>query len=80
MVSVLPKPDLLNTMQISILYHLHNWSYHFMKMHKPLDTYNAIWLSVPAYPNLTRKYKFLEKVCQWNGKEIKQMRWYLLDL
>jgi len=53
MVSGLPKPDLLNTMQIGMLDHLQKWIFHFMKTHEWLHKYNAIWLSVPAYHDLT---------------------------
>jgi hypothetical protein len=54
-VSDLPKPDLLRTMQISILDLLQKWIFHFMTTHESLDNYNAIWLSVPAYHDLTPK-------------------------
>ena len=36
-VSHLPKPDLLHTMQIGMLDHLQKWILHFMKTHKRLD-------------------------------------------
>jgi len=42
-VSNLPKPDLLHTMQIGRLDHLQKWIFHFMKTHERLDKYNAIW-------------------------------------
>jgi len=41
MVSDLLKPDLLHTMQISMLDHLQKWIFHFMKTHKWLDKSNA---------------------------------------
>jgi len=47
-VSDLPKPDHLHTMQIGMLDHLQKWIFHCMKMHEQLDKYNATWLSVPA--------------------------------
>jgi len=49
-----------------------------MKTHKWLNKYNAIWLSVPAYHDLTQKIKSYEEVSQWNGKEMKEMSRYLL--
>jgi len=79
-VSDLSKPDLLHTMQIGMLEHLQKWIFHFMKTHERLDKYNAIWLSVPAYHDLTPKKKSYEEVSQWNGKEIKKMNWYLLGV
>jgi hypothetical protein len=79
-VSDLPKPDLLQTMQIGMLDHLQKWIVHFMKTHERLDKYNAIWLSVSAYHTLTPKTKSYEEVSQWNGKEMKEMSWYLLGV
>jgi len=79
-VSDLPKPDLLHTMQISILDHLQKWIFHFMKTHKWLDKYNAIWLSAPAYHDLTPKDKSYEEVSQWNGREMKEMSRYLVGV
>jgi hypothetical protein len=79
--SDLPKPDLLlHTMQIGMLDHLQKWIFHFMQTHKRLDKYNAIWLSVPAYHDLTPKNTSFEEVSQWNGKEMKEMSRYLLGV
>jgi hypothetical protein len=75
-----PKPDLLHTMQISMPDHLQKWIFHFMKTHEPLDKYNAFWVSVPAYHDLTPKNKSYAEVSQWNGKEMKEMSWYLLGV
>jgi len=79
-VSDLPKPDLLHTMQIGMLDHLQKWIFHFMKTHEWLDKYNSIWWSVPAYHNLTPKNESYEEVSQWNGKEMKEMSRYLLGV
>ena len=49
LVSDLPKPDLLHTIQLSMLDHLQKWIFHFMKTHKQLDKYSVIWSYVPAY-------------------------------
>ena len=78
--SDLPKPDPLHSMQIGMLDNLQKWILHFMKTHEWLDKYNAIWLSVPAYHNLTPKTKSYEEVSQWNEKEIKEMSRYLLGV
>ena len=51
-----------------------------MKTHERVDKYNAIWLSVPAYHDLTPKNKSYEEVSQWNGKEMKEMSRYLLGV
>ena len=79
-VSHLPKPDLPHTMQIGMLAHLQKWIFHFMKTHDRLDKHNAIWLSLPAYHDLTRKNKSYEEVSQWNGKKMKEMSQYLLGV
>jgi len=51
-----------------------------MMTHKRGNKYNAIWLSVPAYHDLTPKYKSYEEVSQWNGTEMKEMSQYLLGV
>jgi len=79
-VSDLPKPDLLHTIQIGMLDHLQEWIFHFIKTHERLNKYNAIWLSVPAYLDLTPKNKSYEEISQWNGEEMKEMSRYLLGV
>jgi hypothetical protein len=49
----LPQPNHLLTMQIVMLDNLQKLIFLFMKTHIRLDKYNALWLSVPAYHNLT---------------------------
>jgi hypothetical protein len=61
-----------------MLDHLQKWIFHFVNTHERLDKYNATWLSVPAYHDLTPKNKSYEEVSQWNGKEMKEMSRYLL--
>jgi len=80
MVSDLPKPNLLHTMQIGMLDHLQKWIFHFMKTHERLNKYNATWLSMPAYHDLTPKTKSYKEVSQWNGKEMEEMSRYLLGV
>jgi hypothetical protein len=79
-VSDLPMSDILHTMQISMLDHSQKWIFHSMKTYKRLAKYNAIWISVPAYHDLTPKNKSYEEVSQWNGKEMKEMSRYLLGV
>ena len=76
----LVKPDLLHTMQIVMRDHLQKWIFHFIKTHEQLDKYNAFWLSVLAYHDLTPKNKSYEEVPQWNGKEMEEMSRYLLGV
>ena len=78
--SDLPTPDLLHTMHIGMLDHLQKWILHFMKTHEWLVKYNAIWLSVPAYHDLTSKNKSYEAVSQCNGKEMNEISRYLLGV
>jgi len=63
-VSDLPKPDLLDTMQIGILDHLQNSIFHFVKTHERFDKYNAIWSSMPANHDPKPKTKSYEEVSQ----------------
>jgi len=51
-----------------------------MKMHERLNKYNAIWLSMSAYSDLTGKNKSYEEVSQWNENEMKEMSQYLLGV
>jgi len=67
-VSELPKVDLLHTMHIGMLDHLQKWIFHFMKKHERLDKYNAIWLSVPAYHDLTSKISHMRKFLHRMGR------------
>jgi hypothetical protein len=76
----IPKPSHLHTMQIGMHDHLQMWIFHFMKMHERLDKYNAIWLFMPAYHDLTPKNKSYEEVAQWNGMEMKEMSRYQLGV
>ena len=68
-VSDLPKSDFLHTMQIGMLGHLQKWIFHFMKTHKRLDNHNAIWLSVPAYHDITPKISHMRKFLTGMGRE-----------
>jgi hypothetical protein len=67
-------------MQIRMLDHLQKWIFHFIKMHERLEKYNAIWLSMPAYHDLTPQNQSYEEVSQWNGKEMKEMSRYLFGV
>ena len=76
-VSNLPKPDLLHPVHIGMLDHLQKCIFHFMNTHERLNKYNEIWLSVPAYHELTPEHKLYEEVSRWNGKDMNEMSWYL---
>jgi hypothetical protein len=67
-------------MQIGVVAHIQKFIFHLMKMHKRLDKYNAIWLYMPTYHDLTPKNKSYENVSHWNGKEMKEMNRYLLGV
>jgi hypothetical protein len=75
-----PRPNLLDAMHIGLLDHLPKWIFCFMKTHKWLDQYIAIWLSVPAYLNPTPKNKSYEVVSQWNDKKMKEISQYLVGV
>jgi len=55
-VSNLPKPDLLHTIQIGMLGYLQKSIFHFMKTHERLNKYNAIWLLRACLPQPHTKY------------------------
>ena len=76
--SDLPKPDLLHTMQIGMLKHLLGWLQDFLKQHKRLEQFNDIWLSVPAYLDMSKPRCAYEEVSRWNGGEIKTMTRFLV--
>jgi len=65
-------------MRIGMLDHLQKWIFHYMQSHEQLDKYKAIWLSVPAYNDLTPWKQAYEEVAQWNRKEMKEMSRNLL--
>jgi hypothetical protein len=67
-VSDLPKPDLLQTMQIGMFDTLLKRSFNFMKTHEPLDTYNVIWLSVSAYHDRTQNKRYMRKFIGGMGR------------
>jgi hypothetical protein len=71
--SDLPKPDLLHTMHIGMLKHLLTWLHEFLKQHKRLEMFNNIWLSEPAYLDMTKPRCSYAEVLRWNGGEIKMM-------
>jgi len=79
-VSDLPTPNHIDTMLIGMPDHLEKWIFNCMIMHERLDKYNAIWLSMPAYHNLTPKNKSYEAVSQCNGKEMNEMSLYLIGV
>jgi hypothetical protein len=60
-------------MQTGMLDPLQKWIVLYMKTHAQLDKYNAIWLSVPPYQDLTPNNRSYEEVSEWNGKEMKEM-------
>ena len=78
--SLLPKPDLLHTMQIGMLKHLLGWLQEFLKKHKRLELFNDIWLSVPAYLDMSKTRCAYEEVSRWNGGEIKTMTRFLMGV
>jgi hypothetical protein len=51
-----------------------------MKTHKWLDKHNAIWLHVPADEDHTPNNQSYYEFPPWNGKEMKEMSWYLLGV
>jgi len=67
-------------MQISIVDHLQKCIVHVIKTNEWLDKDNLTWISVPAYRDLIPNNKSYEEVSQWNAKEMKEMKRYLLEV
>ena len=67
-------------MQIGMLKHLLGWLQEFLKQHKRLELLNDIWLSVPAYLDMSKLRCAREAVSRWNGGEIKTMRRFLVGV
>jgi hypothetical protein len=61
-----------------MLEHLEKFIFHFIKMLKQLNKYNAVWLSVPAYHNLILQNKSFEEIPQWQENAMNEMSQYLL--
>ena len=79
-VSDLPKPDLLHTMQLGMVKHLLRWLQDFLKQHKRLEAFNNIWLLVPPYLDIMQPQKENGVGSSWQGKEIKIMSWLLVGV
>ena len=69
--SDLPKPDILHTMQLGMLKHLMGWLSQFLRSHGRFQLFNAIWLKVPSYLEMSKPKKSWEQVSSWTGKEMK---------
>jgi hypothetical protein len=67
----LPKPDILHTVQLGMLKHLLDWIHDFLRKYDRLASFNAIWLSIQSYLNMTRRTKVYEEISQCTGKELK---------
>jgi hypothetical protein len=67
-------------MQIGMLKHLLGWLQDFLKYHKRLEQFNDIWLSVPAYLDMSKPRCAYEEVSRWNGGEIKTMTRFLVGV
>jgi hypothetical protein len=65
-------------MLIGVRDHLQKWIFHSGMTHRQLNKDDAIWLSLPAYHNLTPKTQSNEDDSIVNGKESKEVSRYLL--
>jgi hypothetical protein len=61
-VSDIPNPNHLLTLEIGMIDHLQQWIFHFMKTQEWLSKYNANLLSVPAHNVFTPQNKSYEEV------------------
>lgn len=79
-VSQLPQPDILHTLLLGIFVHLMQWIHSLLRKHSRLDRFNASWLTVPSYLDMTGPKKQYEEISQWSGKEMKNMCRFLLPV
>jgi hypothetical protein len=59
---------------------LQKWISHSVKGSKQLSKYNAVSVSVPAYPDLALTNTSNEEGSHWNGKKMKEMSRNLLGV
>jgi hypothetical protein len=57
-----------------------SWIVSFLKEHKRMDRFDAIWMAVPAYPDLLKFNKTYAAVSQWTGKEMRALGRILLPV
>jgi hypothetical protein len=74
------KPDLLHNIYLGLLKHLMEWIQGFLDKHNWLDDFDRleVWKSIPPYPGLTIPKKAYQVVTQWQGKEMRNLRRFLL--
>ena len=78
--STVASPDMLHTVYLGILDHLMKWIIPFLKDHKRIARFDAIWSIVPAYPALLRFNKPYTAVSQRQGKEMRALGRVLLPV
>jgi DNA-directed RNA polymerase subunit N (RpoN/RPB10)/oligoribonuclease (3'-5' exoribonuclease) len=73
-------PEILHTVYLGVLQHMMKWIVVFLKEHKRMDRFDAIWMAVPAYPDLLKFNKTYAAVSQWTGKEMRALGRILLPV
>jgi hypothetical protein len=71
-------PEILHTVYPGVLQHMMSWIVSFLKEHKRMDRFDAIWMGVPAYPDFLKFNKTYAVVSQWTGKEMRALGRILL--
>jgi hypothetical protein len=70
----LPKPDILHVVYLGIFEtHLMKWVIGFLKKYKRLQSFDAIWKSLAAYPGYFPPNKEYSRISQWTGKEMRNL-------
>jgi hypothetical protein len=64
-------PDILHTINLSMLKHLMGWVTSFLEQHSRIDKFNQLWAMMPPYPGFARFNKPYSQMTQWSGKEMK---------
>jgi hypothetical protein len=73
-------PKMLHTVYLGILLHMMKLIVLFLKQHKRLDRFDAIWIAVPAYAGILKFNKAYGAVSQWTGKEMRALGRILLPV
>jgi hypothetical protein len=54
------------------------WVQAFLKKHNRLEKFDKTWASIELYPGLAVQNKAYRATTQWQGKEMRNLRWIVL--
>ena len=76
----LHMPDLLHTIYLRLFKHMMDWIHGFLKKHARLQSFDDAWKTLPSYPGFFIPKKAYREITQWQGKEIRNLRHFLLGV